>query len=303
MKMYPLRLLLLIATPLAASGDSITLAPDADTSLFSSAPDHNLGANLSLAAGNTSGASPTRGLVRFNPAAAIPAGARILRATVQFHVVRAPVLPSPATFQLHRVLVQWGEGTGGSGVGTGTGSLAGPGEATWISRLHGTAAWSLSGGAPGVDFTANASGSADSLALEPVLFPSTDELVADVQTWVNDPAANFGWLLKEQFEGGDSTARRFASREDAVNAPSLILEYVSETPLKISLAPGDNGTLCFLYHAKAGKTYRLQRRDSVDTGEWTTFATREPEPADADASFCDAPEHTASSRYYRLSEE
>lgn len=295
-------LLGLLAT-LSSHAETIALRPVADTSLFSSAPENNVGGNLSIAVGNTAGAAPIRGLIRFDPAAVIPAGARIVAITLQLQVVRTPILPEPATFDLHRVLVSWGEGGGGSGNSVGTGSLAGNGEATWTSRFHGAEAWSASGGAPGTDFTSAASSSADDAVAGPMTFGTTDQLVADVQAWVDNPTANFGWLIKERLEGADSTARRLASREDAARAPILTVEYVRETPLSVAAALDGNGNVCLRFTAKPGKTYKLQRREQIDAGDWTTIATRDADEAGGEASLCDPLNASAPARFYRVSEE
>lgn len=307
MKTYPplsirvASLALAAIAPHAGHSEIVTLPPVADTSLFSSAPDHNLGANLSIAVGNNAGASPIRGLIRFDPAASIPAGSRILSASLGFQVVRIPILPEPTTFDLHRVLVSWGEGTGGGGGGVGTGTLASAGEATWDSRFHGSLSWSQPGGAAGTDFATSASGSADNTAAEPLNFDSTAELVADVQTWLNTPASNFGWLIKDRFENADSTARRLASREDASRAPALTIEYVRETPLRVTVVLDGNGNVCFRFTAEPGKAYKLERREQVDSGDWTTIATREPTETGGETSLCDPLNTTALSRFYRVS--
>jgi hypothetical protein len=52
-------------------------------------------------------------------------------------------------------------------------------------------------------------------------------LVEDLQNWLNNPAANFGWMLISDSEGVEFTARRFASREDSVNSPILTVQYSS----------------------------------------------------------------------------
>lgn len=54
---------------------------------------------------------------------------------------------------------------------------------------------------------------------------STTELVADVQAWVDDAAANFGWLVTGN-EGASPTAKRFDSRENPTEANRPVLEVV-----------------------------------------------------------------------------
>lgn len=62
------------------------------------------------------------------------------------------------------------------------------------------------------------------------------EMIADVQAWLDNPAANFGWLLRGN-ESAASTAKRFATREELEPTfrPLLHVEYVPE-PATVMLA-------------------------------------------------------------------
>ncbi len=286
----------------SARAEFIALTPSADTTLSAQSSDYNSGANLSLAAGNTAGLSPTRALVQFNLAAVVPAGARITSATLLLTVTRTPILPEPVTFELHRLLVDWNEGSQGAGASTGFGGLAAAGEATWNSRKHGLELWSAPGGAAGVDYAAASSGSAGIETSEPALFDSNPGMVGDLQRWLDTPGANFGWLVKDQFEFSDSTARRFGSKESGATAPILLVEYEFNAPLRINSTAIANGEICFHFTAKAGRTYKLLRRAQVDSGEWIAVATLDPVEADGPATLCDALTATGN-QFYRLSEE
>ena len=59
---------------------------------------------------------------------------------------------------------------------------------------------------------------------------STPQMVADVQSWLNDPATNFGWLVKGD-ETTNITAKRFESSESG-SPPALTINYTppSTTP-------------------------------------------------------------------------
>ena len=48
-----------------------------------------------------------------------------------------------------------------------------------------------------------------------------------MQTWLSNPETNFGWLLISQGEGTAKTARHFGAREDAGNAPRLVIDFSS----------------------------------------------------------------------------
>jgi hypothetical protein len=51
-------------------------------------------------------------------------------------------------------------------------------------------------------------------------------MVADVQSWLDNPATNFGWTLLGT-ENQISSARAFYTREspDEINRPRLVIEY------------------------------------------------------------------------------
>jgi len=52
---------------------------------------------------------------------------------------------------------------------------------------------------------------------------SSAQMIADVQSWVNNPASNFGWLVLGN-ETGIATTKRFDTRESA-SPPVLTIEY------------------------------------------------------------------------------
>lgn len=55
---------------------------------------------------------------------------------------------------------------------------------------------------------------------------SAPQMVSDVQSWLNDPTGNFGWLLIGD-ETDASTAKRFDTREALLeeNRPVLVIEF------------------------------------------------------------------------------
>ena len=97
-----------------------------------------------------------------------------------------------------------------------------PGDATWRHRLFDAELWA----SPGGDFVAEPSGSVDVGGSRSYTWPSSAGMVADVQSWLDDPASNHGWMLKGN-EGRNQTAKRFGSRENgtAGNRPQLTVEF------------------------------------------------------------------------------
>ncbi len=211
--------------------DSVTLRPVADTTLIETAPNNNLGGQPFANSGTTQNFTKNRALFRFD-VSAIPTGAQVDSVSLAFEVTRQPVDGyAPADFGLHRMLVSWGEGvqTTANPGSPGQGAPASPGEATWLARFAQTGPnWAAPGGLAGTDFAAASSAgqSIYSVANSPYFFTSS-QLAADVQLWLANPSENFGWMLLANNEGPNFTARRFGSREDAINAPQLIVQFTA----------------------------------------------------------------------------
>lgn len=210
-------------------GEEVTIHPVADTCLFEWTADYNFGAQEDLPAGGLGGAAGSlrlaRSLFKFDVAAAIPAGATITAAEMTLHVTMAPESGARSSeFALHRVLVDWGEGDK-EGERPG-GALASAGEATWNSRLHLDEGWSSPGGQFGIDFATEQSASKDNVdAVGGYVFVFDEGGVADVQSMVEVPGQNFGWMLYSLGEGMRLTARRWSARESAGPKPELKIAW------------------------------------------------------------------------------
>src|SRR2546427_6017298 len=117
----------LCGVPCVSLADSVTLHPVADTTLYETTPNNNLGANTDFIAGTTAGNAGqpyrNRALLRFDVSGQIPTGAAITSATLTLLVVKTPSVPANSAFNLHRLLVSWGEGskTGSLGLQATTG--------------------------------------------------------------------------------------------------------------------------------------------------------------------------------------
>ena len=170
--------------------------------------------------GRNSSGNIRRGVLAFDVSGNIPAGASIQSATLTLNLSRAGTTPKPTQgITVHRLLANWGEGASNSGSGGG-GAQAEAGDATWIHTFFGTSTWSNSGG----DFIS--SPSATTLVGGEGFHSWTSEQMArDVQSWLDAPAGNFGWLLRG-IESARS-ARRFDSRENGALylRPVLLVEY------------------------------------------------------------------------------
>lgn len=216
-------------------GATVALQPVADTSLFENSPDNNLG-TADLAAGTTSSGSKSRALIRFELAGKVPGDATITSVELMLRVSRNPPSSVASTFGLYRALQGWSEGRKGGR----TGSPATAGETSWNVRSFPAALWSAPGASAPSDYAATASGTTSISGLGSYLFASAPQLIADIQSWLATPGANFGWILISQSESLPRTARRFASREDPNNGPLLIIQYSTPaqgTPPAITAHP------------------------------------------------------------------
>lgn len=215
--------LVLLACALPASADTVTLPCVRDNTLYENATgavSNALGQTMFVGRNAQATNFRRRALVRFDVAAGIPAGSTIHAVTLRLNMSQAGS-PGSQPIELHRVLADWGEGTSNGGAGSGAGVAATTGDATWLHRFWNTTQWTAAGG----DFAAAASASTP-VALEGPYAWSEPGVIADVQSWLDAPAANFGWLLLGN-ETVVQSVKRFDTREhvDPQARPSLTIDY------------------------------------------------------------------------------
>ena len=202
------------------------------------------GAGEYLFAGRTGAGAIRRTLLAFDVAANVPAGTTIDRVELQLDMSRS-VATGGGEVSVHRVLRPWGEGAANAPGEEGGGALAQPGDATWLHAVSPGELWST----PGGDFVATASASRSVGGIGSYQWTGNG-LVADVQSWLDDPSGNFGWVLL-----GDETAvpstKRFNSAENLVEAtrPLLVVEYTA-VPLPPALALMAGGLLVLTGRAR-----------------------------------------------------
>lgn len=212
-----------------AAADMVTLTASKDNTLYESATGAlSNGIGISLFAGRTDDDELRRALLAFDVASAIPAGSTIVSVQLALSVTR--VGNSTAyPFELRRVSGDWGEGASNAVIaGGGMGAPAAVGDATWLHRFFNTTLWNNAGG----DFAGVASAVQAVGAVGTYQWGSTPAMVADVQSWLNAPVTNFGWLLLGD-ETVTFTAKRFASREnsDVTLVPLLTVSFVPPRPV------------------------------------------------------------------------
>lgn len=244
-----------ISLALAATAEaaSVTLHPSKDNTLIQQT---NPASQLSNGQGdifvgrtNQDGQGPAtlsirRGLVQFDIAGSIPTGATITGVTLTMRDVMG--LNGDPAVGLHRLWQDWGEGA--SFQNGGMGAAAKVNDATWLYTFYNEAnpALSPTWNSPGGDFSPTASGSVlvtddqggGQLFTWSSAVSGNAQLIADVQSWLNNPAGNFGWLLQGDESRGQS-AKRFNSGESTLPPnvpPALTITYVIPEPATWLLA-------------------------------------------------------------------
>lgn len=173
-----------------------------------------------------------RGVLAFNIAGNIPAGATIN--SVQMFLYADKVkLTTAFSVSLRRLQANWGEGTSNTGNSQqGRGEPPTTGDATWNHTLYPSQFWTT----PGGDFSLTNSATRTVGNTGFYTWGSTSGMVADVQSWLNSPSQNFGWLVVGD-ESVPETSKRFATRENTGITggvpwkPRLVVDY---TPQAIS---------------------------------------------------------------------
>ena len=202
----------------ASAQTSVTIGASADNTIYSDAPGNSNGQGPGLFAGTTSSSGIRRALIRFD-LSVIPAHAPIASVTLTLHMNKT--VSGASLFGVHRLFEEWGEGASNAGDPGGFGTPAAPGDATWNFAFFNTVSWTSPGGA--FDATPSATASVDQVA---DYSWSSSGLKDDVQSWVDAPDQNFGWILIGT-EADLSAAKRFDSRNSAVpaNQPRLVVEF------------------------------------------------------------------------------
>lgn len=214
-----------------AHADMISVIPIKDNTLIEDpAGALSNGGSNGIFAGRVSGNPLRTGMGRIRRAvmefdlSSIPEGSTVTSVQLRLQLLRAAGGTVTRTMTLHRLLGDWGEGMASDMTGGGGGGApAAVGDATWLDQFMGTEPWTT----PGGDFVTTPSASLGvTTTLASKTFTSTPQLVADVQSWLDSRANNFGWILLGD-ESTTSTARKFASRTfaDASRHPTLLIDF------------------------------------------------------------------------------
>jgi len=197
------------------------LNPIKDNTLYESSDGSvSNGAGSHLFSGTNGRGEIRRALIAFDIAGNIPAGATISSVSLRLNMSRTAA--GPATVSLHEVLADWGQGSSDAQGNEGGGIDSASGDATWVHRFFDAESWEK----PGGDFSEAASAGTTVGGRGPYIWGPTSELVADVQSWLDNPDFNFGWALIGD-ENSSQTTKRFNSMENPIQAsrPVLTVEF------------------------------------------------------------------------------
>jgi hypothetical protein len=213
----------------AIAQTTVTISAAADNTIYQNPNVNSNALGQNIFSGNNGGGSPRRGLIKFDVAAVIPAGATIVSVTLTLNCNNSRAVADNVS--LYKLLSSWGEGTSNAGAtGDGAGVAATANDATWLTTFFPNSFWIT----PGGDY--NPVSAATTTINSTGFFTwSSADMVSDVQSWLSTPATNYGWILLCN-ETTIGTARRFASKENAViaNRPSLSVTYSTTLPVTLT---------------------------------------------------------------------
>lgn len=204
----------------SVSAAIINITPSKDNTLYEYDPvegDTSNALGNHFFAGMTAQGEIRRGVVAFDIAGHIPPGSTIIAVGLSLNMSRT-ALVTARVIELHRLLADWGEGTSHAPGEEGDGGPATPNDATWRHRFFDTIFWTNEGG----DFSATVSASQSVGPVGQYMWSSA-QMIADVQSWLDNPGSNFGWLVLGD-ESTSVTAKRFDTRESA-SPPVLTIQF------------------------------------------------------------------------------
>ena len=216
----PTMLIAYIALLLPCTATAVTINVLQDTTIYNTGTAN--GSGQGLFAGASGNGTVQRGLIKFDLSSVV-AGSIITNVTLTMHVNSMGSANTVDTITLNTLSQDWNEATAGGGNATkggGSGYTANPGDATWTSS--GISPWTAGGA-----FNTIIS---DSLQIGSTGFFTFSDanLITDIQNWINNPDANFGWILRGN-ELTNGSSKRFSSSENTggggTNVPVLNIEY------------------------------------------------------------------------------
>ena len=194
------------------NAQTVNLDATEDTTIYSENVDNNGGGHAFSIAGTANNGNERRSLLQFDLSGIAP-GSLVNSASLDLDITQ--VGNTGGTFQLFRLDTDWAEGRG---VGN-QGAAALAGEATWNSAEFGSVDWT-----PGGSFFPQLLSEVSITSTGEASFSSSDNFIDAIQSIVDDPTQNFGFLISSS--SGDGSAIRSGSREGG-SAASLSVDFTA----------------------------------------------------------------------------
>ena len=276
----PLGILLCITSISMAS--IVTNKPVQDATITEKTPDTADGTGVVITSGtcgSACGVLSSRALLKFNLSNSIPSNAVITSAALTVKVVNAGATSS--TFDLRKLLRDWNESS------------------TWNTRLAPSTLWTVSGASAPVDFSSVITQTNFIPGVGTYTFASNSNMVADVQEWVNNPTNNFGWIVISESQGTGQTERKFSSREDSANAPTLVVQFsIPATPPQLLLLPHAGNQFQFSFQTESNRSYTVEYCSSLIATNWGALTNISSTPAEVTIVVSDI--LVVGNRFYRV---
>jgi hypothetical protein len=212
---------------LSMAQTTTTLTADMDNTIYSESINNSNGAGQNFFAGRTKDAFTRRALLHFN-LSGIPANATVSSVTITLYNNKQAA--NSAGIVLNKLSNSWGEGTSDAAGNEGSGISGQTGDATWTRRMLPSTNWTT----PGGDYVSTASASVATVSSGAVNVTG-GTLVADVQSFVNNPAVNYGWIIRGSNETAAENTLRFASRNNPTVAQRPVISVTYSVTLPITL--------------------------------------------------------------------
>ena len=194
------------------NAQTVNLDATEDTTIYSENVDNNGGGHAFSIAGTANNGNERRSLLQFDLSGIAP-GSLVNSASLDLDITQ--VGNTGGTFQLFRLDTDWAEGRG---VGN-QGAAALAGEATWNSAEFGSVDWT-----PGGSFFPQLLSEVSITSTGEASFSSSDNFIDAIQSIVDDPTQNFGFLISSS--SGAGSAIRIGSREGG-SAASLSVDFTA----------------------------------------------------------------------------
>lgn len=289
---FLMKKILLISLSYVASGfvlarcnaSSVVCWPSGDTFISQqskySSPQGGNTVFLCGASGESFPNSVSRVLIKFD-LSAVPTNAVVTNVVLTMRVSEIAPTTNIVRHYLHRALVPWSETS-----------------ATWLNYSSGQP-WTTPGGASSSDYSSTPSSSQLVNAVGVYVFPTTTDLISDVQSWVNLPGNNCGWFVISGSQDIPNSIRKYYSRESGTNKPYLNVDYfVQAIPPRLEGYTVSSGNFCFMFGAEADRSYVVEYTEDASSVTWNLL-TNIPQMPTAEMIYVADP-LVVSNRFYRV---